>query len=178
MALRKERYEKKEISLKQLLIILAVIILILGIISIVKKNKNKTDGPQTEIKLETEKDYSTFFTIENCINKYMNALSSINKEDTFNLLTNEYKNLNSITKDNISDKIEFLNGNYIFEARNEFVKDINNTKEYYVYGLIKEDILGGYDKGKDAYFQVIVDNETDTFTLRPYTIDEYRKAIK
>lgn len=179
MAIKKDKYDSKDTSLKQLLIILAVIILILGIISIVKKSKKTDVDTETKIKLATVKDYSTFFTVENCINKYINALSTSNGEDAFNLLTNEYKNLTSITKDNIDDKLVYLDGNYIFENRNVFVKNIdNNTKEYYVYGLLKEDILGGYDTGKDSYYQVIIEDETYTFTLRPYTIEEYRKAIQ
>ena len=91
MGLKKDKYDSKDTSLKQLLIILAVILLVLGIISIVKKSKNNDTNTETEIKLETVKDYSTFFTVENCINKYINALSNSNGEDAFNLLTNEYK---------------------------------------------------------------------------------------
>lgn len=179
MGLKKDKYDSKDNSLKQLLIILAVILLILGIISIVKKSKNNDTNTETEIKLETVKDYSTFFTVENCINKYINVLSTSNGEDAFNLLTNEYKNLASINKDNIDDKLVYLDGNYVYEARNIFVKNIdNNTKEYYVYGLLKEDVLGGYDTGKDSYYQVIIEDESYTFTLRPYTIEEYRKAIQ
>lgn len=179
MGLKKDKYDSKDNSLKQLLIILAVILLVLGIISIVKKSKSNDTNTETEIKLETVKDYSTFFTVENCINKYINALSNSNGEDAFNLLTNEYKNLASINKDNIDDKLVYLDGNYVYEARNIFVKNIdNNTKEYYVYGLLKEDVLGRYDTGKDSYYQVIIEDESYTFTLRPYTIEEYRKAIQ
>ena len=171
--------EDTNIILKELLIILAVILLVLGIISIVKKSKNYATNTETEIKLETVKDYSTFFTVENCINKYINALSNSNGEDAFNLLTNEYKNLKSINKDNVDEKLDYLDGNYVYEARNIFEKNIdNNIKEYYIYGLLKEDVLGGYDTGKDSYYQVIIEDESYTFTLRPYTIEEYRKAIQ
>lgn len=179
MGLKKDKYDSKDTSLKQLLIILAVILLVLGIISIVKKSKNNDTNTETEIKLETVKDYSTFFTVENCINKYINALSNSNGEDAFNLLTNEYKNLKSINKDNVDEKLDYLDGNYVYEARNIFEKNIdNNIKEYYIYGLLKEDVLGGYDTGKDLYYQVIIEDESYTFTLRPYTIEEYRKAIQ
>lgn len=179
MGLKKDKYDSKDTSLKQLLIILAVILLVLGIISIVKKSKNNDTNTETEIKLETVKDYSTFFTVENCINKYINALSNSNGEDAFNLLTNEYKNLISINKDNVDEKLDYLDGNYVYEARNIFEKNIdNNIKEYYIYGLLKEDVLGEYDTGKDSYYQVIIEDESYTFTLRPYTIEEYRKAIQ
>lgn len=179
MAFKKDKYDSKDTSLKQLLIILAAILLILGIISIVKKAKNNNDDSEKTSKLEVVSDYSTFFTVENCINKYINALSNHNGEDAFNLLTNEYKNLTSINQDNIDDKLVYLDGNYIFESQREFVKKVgSNIKEYYVYGLLKEDILGEYDAGKDAYYQVIIENDSYTFTLRPYTIEEYRKAIQ
>ena len=141
MGLKKDKYDSKDTSLKQLLIILAVILLVLGIISIVKKSKNYATNTETGIKLETVKDYSTFFTVENCINKYINALSNSNGEDAFNLLTNEYKNLISINKDNVDEKLDYLDGNYVYEARNIFEKNIdNNIKEYYIYGLLKEDV--------------------------------------
>ena len=149
MGLKKDKYDSKDTSLKQLLIILAVILLVLGIISIVKKSKNYATNTETEIKLETVKDYSTFFTVENC------------------------------NKDNVDEKLDYLDGNYVYEARNIFEKNIdNNIKEYYIYGLLKEDVLGGYDTGKDSYYQVIIEDESYTFTLRPYTIEEYRKAIQ
>lgn len=184
MAIKKDKYETKEISLKQLLIILAVIIIILVIVSIFSNSKtnsntNSNNNSETKTKLQTVTDYSTFFTIENCINKYINAITNSKNEDLFNLLTTEYKNLNSINKDNILEKIEHLDGNYVFEAYNEFIKVRgSNIKEYYVYGLLKEDVLGGYDKGKDQYYQVIVENDSYTFTLRPYTIEEYRKVVQ
>ena len=53
MGLKKDKYDSKDTSLKQLLIILAVILLVLGIISIVKKSKNYATNTETEIKLET-----------------------------------------------------------------------------------------------------------------------------
>ena len=129
MGLKKDKYDSKDTSLKQLLIILAVILLVLGIISIVKKSKNNDTNTETEIKLETVKDYSTFFTVENCINKYINALSNSNGEDAFNLLTNEYKNLISINKDNVDEKLDYLDGNYVYEASNIFEKNIDNNTD-------------------------------------------------
>lgn len=157
----------RKIKIKDaLLLILFIILLFVAIyvVSVDQKNKNLQLN-----KMILVDNSSTFFTIEGCVNKYVNALSSSNPDDLVKLLDQNYMKENGITKDNVEDKIGYLDGIYTFSAKKMYRKNISDIyTKYYVYGKIRQDIIDEYDLGEDYYVIVTVNNKSNLFSVTPY----------
>lgn len=156
---------ENKVSKKQIiLIIIGIIIALLLIIFKLFFSDNKKDF---EIVTSTSK----FYTVSNCINRYLTYLSAGDTENLMLLLNKSYKNKNNITSNNLFDKIDKFDELYSFQARKMYQDVINdNVTKYYVYGyLIKEGIDDSFVQEKvDYYFIVYLDSKNSTYSIEPY----------
>lgn len=148
-----------------IVVICLTITLLLGII--VYSYLNNSDN---EIKLVD--DYTTFFTIDGCINRYFGYISDNENNKLLNILNKEYIIENNINENNVIEIVDTLNiRNKIssFKSIKMYEKRNKNKTEYYVLGKIyyEEDM----DTSKylsDYYITVIVNENKKTFDISPY----------
>ncbi len=114
-------------------------------------------------------DASMFYTIEGSINRYLEALSNKRVDDLILLLDNDYLIEKKINSDNILDNLDNLDGIYTFSAKKIYFEKLSRYENmYYVYGLLKKDMLKGVDYGTDYYLKVKINHEKLLFSITPY----------
>ena len=152
-------WTKKKIILISCLAVIAIIILIFQLLG----NKKESD-----IKIVTSS--SKFYTVSNCVYRYITYLQSQDVDSLISVLDSSYKKSNNIVKDNVLDKLGTLNSNYNFEARKMYQQTLNeNTTKYYVYGYLYEDTIDQNMKNKQDYYIIVtLDTEDKIFSITPY----------
>ena len=155
-------YNEKKIQ-NILFAVFAVIIVLL----IIVVNKTEKDYKKSDPFLVNNP--STFFTIDGCANKYVNAIFSKNVVDVMKMLGNEYAKKNNIDSYNVLNKIGFDKDYASFSSKKMYQVDVNSEKVvYYIYGLLNENIMDEYPIGKEYYLKIDVDKKKMTFTVTPY----------
>lgn len=158
----KEKIQKN----KNILIILALVIVFIAII-IYKVFFGKSDEPDINI----VKSSSKFYTVSNCVSRYLNYLYYEDTENMILLLDNSYKKKNHINNSNVFNNIDKLDGLYNFDARKMYEEIISDSiTKYYVYGyLLKDDIdLNSYSDKKDFYIIVYLNSDKLLYSVAPY----------
>ena len=120
-----------------------------------------------------ERNASVFYTVEDCVQNFINY--TIQKEDAdklnnntilYYLLDPDYINRNSITVDNISDYILFTNIPVKFTAlKMEYLCYDNNLQEYRVYGKINKEETGEFIKY--GFFKITLDVNKMVYCIDP-----------
>ncbi len=162
-------------------IIILVIVIIIGIgLMIFFINKNQDESNQTyehseEIEeiIESKKDEvnilknrDDFYTIENCINRYLNYLAIGDKEAIIQILDEEYKNQKGITDENVMTQLNNTGKHNIFKAKKIYIKEKSiEEKEYYVSGKIREDQIN--EHGEESDFTITVKTYQDIYSIIP-----------
>lgn len=167
--------------LKLIIIVVVIIIVILGLIIIINNKKEKfPDVLQNEdltITLEENsyllKERETFFTIQNLIQKYINAIKENDSSYIINVLDKNYIKENSIDENNIFNKIINVKEEYIYNAEMIYAKDTWNNSIYYVYGTIQDE-----NKKGNIYNKIIFDNTNGTYSIKTVNENEYKKSAK
>lgn len=176
----------KKIAIAIIITLIIMIILISTLLIILKTSSNKKEQGDigdvidyNETKVEPVVDNIDFFTIQNCIQNYLDTINinnSINenddgtiditeiKNDIYNLLSNEYIQENSITTNNLLEKIDKVEEKLIFVPLKMNYLQLENTNKYTVYGFSRK--LNN-EFVKDLYFIVNVDNVNKTFSILP-----------
>ena len=96
---------------KTYIIIIISVLTILGTIflnKILTKDSKNNNTNSTSIHLV--ENYSDFFTVNGCATKYINYLTSENKEALIKVLNESYVSQNKITKENILTKLDNFSG--------------------------------------------------------------------
>lgn len=179
-----------------IIVTLVVMIILISTLLIILNTSEK--GPKQgdignvinfdETKIEPVSDNIKFFTIQNCIQNYLdrtNMKSSMyDKEEIdeisistgiYNLLSKEYIQRNLITKENLLNKIEKVETKLIFVPLKMNYLQLQNTNKYAVYGFCQK-LNNEYVK--DLYFIVNVDNENKTFSITPLSNQQYESVDK
>ena len=163
---------------KNILLIIVFISLAIFLVYLTKNdsnNKTIVNAKSTYIILT---DVNDFFTVEGCINRYINALTSKSAEDVIKLLDEEYIEKNSLNKDNVLNKLGSLEGIYTFSAKKIYVQNISESLDkYYVYGLLKKDFIDNNDLGTDYYLIVKIDKSKLLFSVTPYDGDIFKEEF-
>lgn len=139
-----------------IIIVLVVIIFLVMIYFIyrqnnIKENNNnilKTNDIASNITNESsntiiddsekvEISYNTLFSIEKCINQYLNYIYLENTEAIYNLLDKDYINENKITKENVLTKLDNLGEANISIKEIAEKKDEENSYTYVVSGTVE-----------------------------------------
>ena len=150
-----------------------LILLALGLFLIVRKSDEKEKAIKEEAIKAKEKytvvdQKSIFFTVESCANRYIISLSNKDVNSLMKLVDQSIINSHNLDKSNIIDYLGKLDDSYSFEARRIFVKKDGNISKYFVYGLLKKELIDEYDKGTDYYLIINIDNKKSLFSVEPY----------
>lgn len=123
---------------------------------------------KTEIKLV--ESYSDFFTVNGCASKYINYLTSEDKDALIKVLNENYKTKNNITKENILTKLDnFAGRSLTYSATKIYEEKISDTiKKYYLKGNLNEDTIDSITKVGEYYLIVTIDSSSRLFDITPY----------
>ena len=158
-----EKIDKKKIVIAIWIIALALILVFI----LEKNNKNNTKTEETKYTLVS--DYSRFFTIENCVNRYLNYLTTKNSDNLIKILSEKYKTNNNITKTNVLTKLDNLAGGmYTFEAKKVLYETSGSQIKYYVFGNLYEQNMDEKVFIKNYYVIVYTDKNNSIFSITPY----------
>lgn len=175
--MRKNKYEKKELELKHYLIILGVVIMF--VIGINVFNPTKTDNlaeKNTNQKFSIVKDYSTYFTIENCINRFI-SYTVEEPEKGINLLTTSFKKENDLNSDNINDYFKYKTTSK-YNAIDIYSKKGSRTIEYILKGENKVESLNNDKQGNIEYYKVFVNQEEYTYMIEKIDESKFEEELK
>lgn len=131
-------------------------------------------GNKKEEKFSIVTSSSKFYTVSNCVSRYINYLYTEDNENILLLLDSSYKNKHNITNNNLFEKLGKLDYPYSFEAKKMYQEFINkNTIKYYISGyLIKEDMDGNDYSEKEPYYIIVCLNlKNSTYSITPYDGD-------
>lgn len=154
---------------KMNVILIVLLAILIGILIYVISNNNKNIVDNT-VKEETYKydlvrDYSTFFTIEECANKYFNYLSLNDKSSLDKIYDKDYINRNNVNN--------YIGKNVSMRVNEMYVS--NNI--YYLKGNIYEELKNRVNKLNEEYLIVKVDNEFKLFSIISISAEEYKEAV-
>ena len=160
-----------------LLIIICVILLaIVGLLSFEKEDKDEKINKSEKNYILLD-DYSRFFTIDACVDKYINDVTSNSKDDLMKVLDKDYIDNNGINFNNVDNYILKLDGNYSFKAKKIFYEEINtNFIKYYVYGDLIEETMDVIGEKQDLYVIVKFDTKNNLFSITPYDGEVFKEG--
>lgn len=139
------------------------IISVLVVVLILVINKTTKLDNDTTSKNVVVNNPSNFFTIENCVNKFINVIYKKETDNIMTLLNDEYINDHGVNKENVYNYIPKLNGKTTFQAKKIYKDD---TK-YYVYGYLMEETIDSLNI-MDNYYVIINISEKNIFDITPY----------
>lgn len=161
-------------TIKIMIIIVSIIILlILGTLTILfvnSKTQKQTikEEPNEKQEIVIVKNRNDFFTVANCVDKYITYLTTKEKEILYNYLDEEYKKENNITMDNIYSYVKTFDDYYKFKAKEMYVCELSSTvSQYYVYGTLTVEATGDDEQETPFYISVKLDKANSTFSVIP-----------
>lgn len=154
---------------KYLAIVIVISVLILGIYKIFYEKDDIVEEKIDTQTISVVKDSSKFYTVSSCVSKYISYLSSGETDNLLILLSNDYKQKNSINSSNIYNYISTIDNSSTFTPKKIFKQRISkNIYKYYVSGYIQEEMIEADSIKKDFYVIVILDEKNMTFEIEPY----------
>lgn len=149
---------------KNILIILGVIIAIVVLIIKIFFGNDKQSN------INIVKSSSKFYTVSNCVSRYINYLYSEDIDNVILLLEKNYKKKNNINNDNLFKKINKLDNFYSFSPTKMYEEVINdNLTKYYVKGYLVPDDLDFFETNKVEYYIIVYfNNKKSTYSIVPY----------
>lgn len=161
---------------KSNIILIIIFVILVGvliyIISTDKKENNDVVSETTKPYIYTKvNNYSDFFTIESCVNKYYNYLSLNDKDSLSKLLDQEYLK-------SIDNNLDNLNNKYIDKNISIRLNGMYNYDNiYYVKGTIYEELKSKVNKLEDEYLIVKVNKDFKLFSITPIDKIKYNEGI-
>lgn len=153
-----------------LIIVLIIILLILAILYINSKTQKQTivKAPEKQKEIVIVKNRNDFFTVANCVDKYITYLTTKEKEILYNYLDEEYKKQNNITMNNIYSYVKTFDDYYKFKAKEMYVCELSSTiSQYYVYGTLTIESTGDDEEEMPFYISIKLDKANNTFSVIP-----------
>ncbi len=147
---------------KKYILIGTITILIITLILVVNKTTKVNNG-KTGNNYVVVNNPSNFFTIENCINKFINTIYSKDSGNILLLLNDDYINDHGINLENVYNYVPNLSGKTTFQAK----KIYKENNKYYVYGYLMEETIDSLNI-TDDYYVIININDDNIFDIIPY----------
>ena len=159
-----------------LMIVLILLLIASGTITLIIINKlNKKSVVETEEQLgDVETEYkresvinsTVFYTVEDCINTYIEAVKEGKKEKIIKLLDLEYITENNINEDNVL--------NYIGKQKTAFIAlKMYESELYNVCSYIVEGIADDEKLNTKIFYRVKLDTNNYTFSIIPLSSKKY-----
>ena len=166
---------KKNVLIPIIALLIIIVLAIVIIMNNIQDNNNQEESnviikENESKKIEKVQSASAYFTVQACVNKYINYVTAKDTDSILKLLDSGYITENNITEDNVLEKVENISGYIIFEAENMYVEEINtNNKIYYVSGTLKQEGLETYITiDKDYYITVNMNFNDNIFSIIPF----------
>ena len=158
------------------LILLVVTITVLLTSYFVKNNKE-----EKKEKIDIVTNYSNFYTVDSCLNRFVIFLSSKDEESILSILNDEYIKKEEIKKENVLDLFsEVKEGSNFVSKKMYYTKISENISKYYVYGSIEYNELQTTNNFKsesnDVYFIVYIDKNKRLYSVEPYSGDIFNSG--
>ena len=186
-----EKSQRKILLAIILIIILIIIVIISFLIYLSINNKNVMLNEQIaeneiinevyeveEIEANTEirlvDSQSQYYSVVACINDYYKDILGGNNKKLYDVLDNKYIQENSITQENVIEKINtsnFSNSDYI--VKNMYIQETENIYNYYINGYLKEQGMN-----TNTYFVLFVDQYNSTYSIYPINEERYNNIIE
>ncbi len=178
---------KKKVIIK--LILFALLLMLIAILIILFNNKkiqqesqNFTTETEEELDntiLEPVKSAVSYFTVQNCINKYLGYVAQNNAEAIYSVLDKGYIEKNNITTSNVLEIIKRYENSIAYSARQIYLEQTNqDIDKYYAIGTITSYYAGDEEfeneeiLDENACFEVNLNYDNMTFSITP--IDDGR----
>lgn len=182
---------QKNILLAIIFIIILIIILIISFLIYlninnedVMLNEQITENDINEVyeieeieantKIRLVDSQSQYYSVIACINNYYNDILEGNNKKLYDTLDNRYIQENSITQENVIEKINtsnFSNPDYI--AKDMYIQETENIYNYYINGYLKEQGMN-----INTYFVLFVDQYNSTYSIYPINEERYNNIIE
>ena len=121
---------------------------------------------ETKFKREKVSNSTVFYTVEDCINFYIDSVKAEEKDKIFELLDLEYINENNINQENVLKYTE--KSKYSFIALDMYESELHNVCSYIVEGVVDD---GTYNT--KMYFRVGLDTNNFSFNIMPLSSKKY-----
>lgn len=179
-----------EKKIKYLIIIASVIVLIIVIIILIMKNKIIKDIPdydtlkkQEEAREEAYKNpvylkkgqlpektrnASVFFTIDACIQKYLEYIKNNDNSAVYDLLDSEYINDEKISNNNVIRYVNEYNNEKKYQTKLVYTLSGNQYVTYFVKAQIDRE---------DVFYVVNTDLNSHSFSIRPVSSEYFSKKL-
>lgn len=175
--------------MKKIMIIMSIIVILIIILSIglvllkiqIKKDRaenfENTINMEIDSKIKLVTNTNEFFAVNSCITKYLLNIMLEENQIVYSLLDELYVREYSITKDNIFEKIDYMD-NPVFYTNKMYVKQKDyNIYEYFITGRL---INKGNLEVQNYSAIIRLDKRNDIFSIIPneYIIDKKIKIQK
>lgn len=164
-----------------LIILVFVLILSIMIVAISIKKKNQLNDEKNGVNIYLTTNYSSFFTVINCANKFISSVNNKDVTKTLNLLNKKYIKEKDINDNNVFDNVYTdinTNGEITYKIDKMYQKDYSRTsKRYYMSGNIYSISSSGNTKITDYYLMINIDYKNMTFDVIPFSGTEYKELI-
>lgn len=165
----------KKDDIKTLIVVLIICAICVGLVLII--NGRKKDNTT---KFEDVAEYSTFFSITNFVNSYLNYLSNNDSKAVYSMLYNDYIIENNINENNVLDKLQKYGTDSIIslKVRNMQSININNNYIYYIQGQLLKNTYDNTEKIDDNFkILLLTDYNNITSSIYPLNDEDYQKII-
>lgn len=149
-------------------------LLFLGFIILLSKqssdNPVQKENEKTEemIQVSSVTKRNDFFTVVNCVDRYITYLTTQEPEILYDYLDEAYRKEKEITKENILNKMETLDDYYKFRAKEMYVTKLSdNLEQYFVYGILTLEATEETEEKIEFYLSVKMDKQNNTFSVIP-----------
>lgn len=159
-------------------------VIILSCALFLLKKADTKDEEIYDTNLQVLKNNNEFYTISNCLNKFIMYYKQENKEAILSLLTKNYIDKNKINSSNVLNKSD-IDKNTEFALEKVLVKRINEKEiKYYIHASLWELQMTMNSDGtktdiRDKYYIMYMkDNADETiFSLEPYNGKEFKEGV-
>lgn len=148
-----------------IIIIIILILILVSIIGINVLNGKDNKNTQEKITFKLEDSYDKFFTIDSCVNKYIEFLTKKDVSSLLEVLNKKYIENNNITQNNLFNYIDNLDGIYSFTSKEIYTSNSNDI--YYIYGFLNKENIDGIESKTKKFYLINVDEENSTFDIQP-----------
>ena len=178
-------------KIKNLIIILLLILIISVIILAITVGQNENRNIENHeiineviVKnpnfwdIQIVENANDFYTVSSCIGKFLNFWYMQDNEEVYKILEYEYKEKNTITEENVFEKIGVLQDMLTFRPKKMYYLNVEQSiQRYYVYGTTRADTINERGKENDYYIEVILNFNNETFSVKPSSIEEFPNII-
>ncbi len=150
-----------------LVIILVILVLALIIVERIKYQKSLDLEDKTYI----VDNYSVFFTVDDCANRFVEYIASGDKDNLLLILNKDYMEKNYIDSNNVLDKVDtqkIKDKMISFETKEVKAKKVSSdVTKYYVSGKLYQEAMDESTLYGDYYLEINIDSSTLIFDVTP-----------